>query len=625
MRALRLVPLMLALCVAGCRKNVAARDWSSLPGHARLPLTSVQGVADADERRSLVWSPDGRLFATEGLETIQIWDANGLLVASLVEDTSGIAWTSDGAALIASEADGGVLVVRATDASVHRFPPPKSGLACNWVARCPLLVSHDGTRLAVPLREGFALWDLTAGKLLTVKALDRGWRDDWATDGETIALENVHTFDVYDIHTGERRSAVKPDEAYYSRVALAPGGAPIARGSLDGHVRFFASANGAFDATMRTSEQLDPQHETLDVQFDPHGKLLAISDVRHLALWDGHGALRRLGSERADRTSVEERAAIRWSTDGARVAVSYREELRLFDVASGTLLSGIKGYGVPSPLSDKAVMLSGGLMSIAEMPHGGVRVVAPLLRADDTGERLSADGRLARMTDAIVDLSTGYFAPEGVVYPEREALAQLGFPEDIEVISAPSPDGARVVANPACNLLGLEHCPCIFGVASKRCEVPLPDARAEKVMLTFRWSPDGARLSYRSGAFGSAVQIFDATTGARTDVIPGRANDQSWVTANIVARLDPLQRVQLVRLTDGASLEVIERMVDGTPRIAILRDDGAFDGHPALSHDLHVRATADLRAPLRSPGAHDESSSLTHVAALYQAFLEGRP
>jgi len=309
-------------------------------------LMSVPGVGG-----SLDWSPDGRVFASEGPEETGILDLRDARTGDSIRswraddtDLNDVAFSADSELLVTAGDDSAVKVwaVR-TGRLVSSFTDPGSGpvwgpstsrdgryVAAAWTGADRVRVlstrtgevvseltapvpadtafSPDGTRLAVSAfnpdhRSG--VYDVRTGRRLAT--LRSGWggvRDvAWSPDGRWVAFATGDRAAVVaDARTGRLRAASSGNLAAVNGVDWSPDSSRLATSSDDGTVRVLELTPAGLRELYRLTAQ-DFSNGARSVVFSPDGERLMSSDwaITSVKIWD----LRDLGAAEITNFAVD--------------------------------------------------------------------------------------------------------------------------------------------------------------------------------------------------------------------------------------------------------------------------------------------------------------------------------
>jgi WD40 repeat protein/DNA-binding SARP family transcriptional activator len=288
-------------------------------------LRSFPGVGG-----TLAWSPDGRLFSTEGPEDtglVVVQDARtGAVVRTIKSqavDVNDVGFSPD-SRLIGSAGDDGHLRIwdLRTGRQVHEFSgfgpvrtvvfsPDGRLVAGAWtyenqvrvfrvadgglVATLPvptvfgLAFSPDSAELAAaPFDQESKVFDLATQRVHVRLAGLGGARDlAWSPDGRWIAAAGADGAFVFDARTGRRRSEPHGHSAAAAAVAWSPDSTLLATGGEDGVAKVFSVEKGQLDEQLTLSAQ-DLSSGVIGLAFSPDGEELMTGDygITAVKVWD---------------------------------------------------------------------------------------------------------------------------------------------------------------------------------------------------------------------------------------------------------------------------------------------------------------------------------------------------
>lgn len=182
----------------------------------------------------LTWAPDGALLATAVGPRVQLWSADGDLVAesaALPATVECLAWAPDGARLAAG-AHGGVTLL-------DRDGQP-AGEPLEWTGVVlAVMFSPDGGRLACGMQDlATWVWDLAAGRPATITGFARKVRElAWSADGTLLAMGGGSTPLVVQVGAGIQSTGhveLRSHEGPVSWCGFQPGGDLLATAGADG-------------------------------------------------------------------------------------------------------------------------------------------------------------------------------------------------------------------------------------------------------------------------------------------------------------------------------------------------------------------------------------------------------
>jgi WD40 repeat protein len=299
--------------------------------------------------------------------------------------------------------------------------------------------SPDGRIVAVGgSNSAVTLWDVATGAVLTTYRghLQLAFRLAFASDGRSLSSLSGEQVKVWEVPPA-RPGPV----SMVASVAVAPGGALVATGSMDGSVRLWDTATGQVTATL-------PGHRGVVrcLAFAPEGATLASGGEEGLVkLWDVAG--------QRERTTLLPHegiiAGLAFSSDGRTLAAAPQvgRAVHLWDVANGAERGTVEGVAPVAFQADDTALVVGHLdekksfagLWVVDIAKGKGRAVL----AASGVQGLTADGSRAAGRDlqggmAVWDLRTGQAVPLRGATGRASAQRLLG--------SAAFAPGGRVVA-----------------------------------------------------------------------------------------------------------------------------------------------------------------------------------
>ncbi|WP_437477905.1 AAA family ATPase [Sorangium sp. So ce1014] len=487
-------------------------------------LSTLEGHNDSVNACAI--SPDGeRIVSGSSDKTLVVWDATssrplytlgdqrslGGIVRGHDAPVSACAISCDGARVVSTSYDKTLRVwCLASGAPLAVFAAHR-----DWGSACA--ISPDGERaVSASYDKTLKVWDVVNSRLLAVIAGHGDWVVACAIspDGERIvSASHDKTLKVWDVVSGRVLSTLEGHSAGVYACTISPDGQRVVSGSGDGTLKVWDVASGHLPSSF---EGHSAEVTSCAISSDSERIVSASSDAT-LKVWDvasgrllsALGDSPRAGTPQRHRDKVTGCAI---SPDGKRiVSSSYDKTLRVWDIASGQLLSIIEGHGdwvmacaispdgqrVVSASSDTTLKLwdlaSGKLLSTL-MGHGDW-VNSCAISPD--GERIVSASE--DQTLKVWDLSTAR-----LLFTLRGHFGSV-------TGCAISPDGARIVS------------------ASSDCTLKVWDLASGKLLSTCAGHPspvrgcafttDGRRIA--SAADDKTLKLWDASTARCLATIPG--------------------------------------------------------------------------------------------------------
>ena len=198
------------------------------------------------------WSPDGKLFATEGPEgsgVLDVRDARTGRSTGSVKvkgDLTGVSFNSDGTLLAATGEDG---VARIRDAATLKEVLTVTGPNASGFGVWGPSFSPDGSRFAAAWSDGVVqILDLRTGRIVQkIRSVQSPWSTSFDPTGARLAIKSdlAPKAVVVDVESGDEVFGLEGRYGWLGNIAWSPDGRSIATTSEDGTARILDARTGA--------------------------------------------------------------------------------------------------------------------------------------------------------------------------------------------------------------------------------------------------------------------------------------------------------------------------------------------------------------------------------------------
>ncbi len=441
----------------------------------------------------LVFSPDGRLLATATFRsnTIKLWEtATGRKLRDLSSSGQSapgiapfVAFSRDSRLVAAAAADNTVKVWDVMSGrEVQTLAGPQGSM---YAAIGVYFIGFAANNQLVTVSDTARVWDLTSGR-------------------ELRSLQSQTTPLVTGFNGTDGGMVLSPDGTQFA----------VVNDESEAHVKLIDVASGRETGRLKLAGE---DIQSLQLSFTSDGRLLAAGIIdRRFKLWD----LSSKKDQELARTT-KEYSQVKFSRDGRLLALSENSNVKIWEVATGRELPGLKLPSIGAfPQADPFVNFSEDGKRIAV---GGF-ITDTTLWETETGKQLA---KLSGRTNMAYNVA---FSADGTeLYSGDRTRWDLRTGRGLRVASRPagemsygitSPDGRTLaVMKPNSNVLSLLEVP-----SGRQLSTLTPSGEAG-VVQRVRFSTDGSMLAVTYGVMemqhptpgsfsrGSQVKIWDVKNG----------------------------------------------------------------------------------------------------------------
>ena len=333
-------------------------------------------------------SPDGQILATATYKGIvTLWEAAGLKKLATLQPSPGVTGRIVETPCLTFSPDGKLLAVGGLETLVlWDVAARKERLRLEDRKAKELLFSADGKTLACAASFEIRLWNIGTGERLHGRAGHDIWVESVAVspDGRIVASTagTDPVVRLWEATTGKPLPLSPRHDSWIRSIACAPDGRLLISGGF-GVVRLLDATTGAEQRrfTVKNPKAGKQNHEILVSHLSTDGKLLAVVSTElgerqtQLTLWDA-----RTGELLAQRPFNGSLGSC-FTPDGEGVTVDGRQQLTIEDTRTGRQIAAIPGdLGYPTAFSSDGQFIAVGMRKTQDNPsHGwlplGVRVV----------------------------------------------------------------------------------------------------------------------------------------------------------------------------------------------------------------------------------------------------------
>ncbi|MCL4206748.1 MAG: protein kinase [Pirellulaceae bacterium] len=347
-------------------------QWLAVPDGSQVAIRTALGdearislTGHSDLVRCVDWSPDGKFLVTGGNDnTVKTWDGStGQEIATLrghTDQVNDVKWCPDGKQL-ATVGNG---TIKVWETAVPVEPSTTAfALGSGMMIRC-LAWNKDGTALAAGGTAGVKILNASSGVVASDIGPERAanWSQfsptfEWSSNGHAIAVQRSKAVVLFDDRTLEQTHVLVPVEGTMRSVALSPDGLRVATSSWDETVHGDKAILQIYSVATGEEQLATGLHADLfgSLRWSPDGAQLAVAGWNRCGIIDSTSG-QQLGSYLGDGWGWAH--SIAWNPAGDRIALACMDRtLRIIDAAEGRELAILPGH-------------SGAVLAVSWSPDG---------------------------------------------------------------------------------------------------------------------------------------------------------------------------------------------------------------------------------------------------------------
>ena len=306
----------------------------------------------SDRVRAVDWSPEGKFLVTGGNDnTVKIWDGStGREIATLrghFDAVNDVKWCPNGSQL-ATVGNGTVKVWNVSDSI--KQPTGAFALGSGMMIR-GLAWNKDAAALAAGGSAGVKILDAGSGVVVSDIGSERAanWSQfsptfDWSPASHTIAVQRSRAVVLFDDRTLQETRVLVPAEGAIRSVALNPDGLRVATSSWDEAAHGDEAILRIYDVATGEEQLVTGLHADLfgSLRWSPDGARLAVAGWNRCVIIDstsGQQFVSYLGDGWGWAHSIA------WNPAGDRLALACMDRrLRIVDAVAGKELAVLPGH-----------------------------------------------------------------------------------------------------------------------------------------------------------------------------------------------------------------------------------------------------------------------------------------